>query len=113
MFRQFEEHATALRCKFGQVKRAIRFEDSERTLCMDVKLERTGWHRISHEELRKAQKKAKIVLQKDQLGLDNRTTSEEKKLVLLENEPPIDSFKPVVVELDQDEEQERTTNEES
>ena len=113
VFRQFEEHATALRCKYGQVKRAIRFEDSEKTLCMDVKLERTGWHRISHNELRTAQKKAKIVLQKDQLGLDNRTTNEEKKLVLFENETPVDSFKPVIVELDQEEDPEETGNEKS
>ena len=50
-FRQFEVHAAALREKYGVVKRSVRFDDAAGSLCMDIKLESTGWLRISAREI--------------------------------------------------------------
>ena len=47
LFRKFESHGAALRSKYGAVKRSIRFDDENRSLFMDVKLENTQWHRLS------------------------------------------------------------------
>ena len=52
LFRLFEAHAAALRAQFGPIKRAIRFDDVDHSLYMDVKLENTDWHRISAQEMR-------------------------------------------------------------
>ena len=49
LFKWYEAHAAALRETYGQVKRSIRFDDTNRSLCMDVKLLSTGWHRINQE----------------------------------------------------------------
>ena len=57
LFRLFETHAAALKAEFGAVKRAIRFDDINSSLYMDVKLEDTEWHRITDEEMRKIQEK--------------------------------------------------------
>lgn len=52
LFRLFETHAAALQAKYGVVKRAIRFDDVDRSLYMDVKLENIAWHRITADEMR-------------------------------------------------------------
>ena len=52
LFRLYEAHAAALRAKYGDVRRAVRFDDINKSLYMDVKLESTDWHRISAEEMR-------------------------------------------------------------
>ena len=54
LFRLFESDGVALRAKYGQVKRSIRYDNVEMSLSMDVKLVSTQWHRISAEEVRAA-----------------------------------------------------------
>ena len=58
LFRQFEIHAANLKQRYGSIKRAIRFDDVERSLYMDVKLQDTEWHRISADEVRRIRPKA-------------------------------------------------------
>ena len=51
LFRRFESHGADLRAKHGVVKRAIRFDDTNMSLYMDVRLEDTQWHRITEEDM--------------------------------------------------------------
>ena len=51
LFRRFETHGAALRNKYGSVKRAVRFDDENMSLTMDVKLENTQWHRLSAQDV--------------------------------------------------------------
>ena len=51
IFKQFEIHAGALRERHSVVKRSIKHADINDSKCMDVKLESTGWHRITAREI--------------------------------------------------------------
>ena len=51
LFRRFETHGAALRSKHGTVKRAVRFDDENMSLSMDVKLDNTQWHRITAQDV--------------------------------------------------------------
>ena len=59
LFRLFETHAAALRERYGSVKRAVRFDDAERSLLMDVKLEDAAWQRITAAELKASEEARK------------------------------------------------------
>ena len=86
IFRQFETHAAKLRAKYGRIKRAIRFDDVNKSLYMDVKLETTQWHRISAEEISKIRPDANN-LNQDNTGLASNV-SEKKKILLEEDTQP-------------------------
>ena len=87
VFRMFEEHAAALRAQYGVVKRAIRFDDINGSLYMDVKLEDTDWHRITADEVRLVERNKK----KKKKNLQGRThlsasaAAQKKKILLLED----------------------------
>ena len=49
LFRQFENHAPVLREIHGPTKRSIKFDDVTESLCMDIKLQSTGWHRLTKD----------------------------------------------------------------
>ena len=97
LFRLFEAHAAALRQEYGQVKRAVRFDDVERSLYMDVKLESTEWHRISGEDMREIEKTRKRTAknrpsvgataeQRSKILLYQSTESSEQELPRVESE---------------------------
>ena len=94
VFRQFEAHAALLKQKFGSVKRSIKFDDTQQSFCMDVKLSTTGWHRISHKEIQSvpATKSNGGTIDDNQ---DNPGAASEKKRILMQEEDP---DCPVVVE---------------
>ena len=53
LFRQFEQHASALKAKHPEMKRSIKFDDSVQSLAMDVKLGvLSNWQRIAEHEMR-------------------------------------------------------------
>ena len=84
LFRLFEAHAAALRAEFGVVKRAIRFEDSDMSLYMDVKLTDTDWHRISANDVRMATAVKKKAV--PSLSANGVESALEKKKILFMNE---------------------------
>ena len=61
LFKQFEVHAGNLRSVHGQIKRSIRFDDTNHSLCMDVKLDNTGWHRLNKEQMAQISKARSLV----------------------------------------------------
>lgn len=79
LFRLFEAYAAALREQYGGVKRAIRFDDIEGSLYMDVKLEETGWHRISAAEMREIESLRKMSTKPNA----SAGSAEEKSKILL------------------------------
>ena len=85
LFRQYESHAATLRSKFGQVKRAIRFDDVEQSLYMDVKLDSTDWHRISASDIRKVHAAAKCNPRPPRASAKDE--SERNKILLFEERP--------------------------
>ena len=80
LFRTFEMHAAALRAKYGQVKRSIRFDDAGMSLVMDVKLENTQWHRINADEVRAAEKRSE---QNGPAATNDPSQAKEKRKILL------------------------------
>lgn len=78
LFRQFESHAADLRARYGQVKRAVRFDDVLKSLYMDVKLDDTDWHRISVHDMEAIQAGKKSVK-----GDTSVASYKEKKKVLM------------------------------
>lgn len=82
LFRLFESHAAALRVEHGTVKRAIRFDDVEHSLYMDVKLQDTDWHRVSADELREADKLRKKQSMKV-AGKQGAAAANEKRRILM------------------------------
>ena len=85
LFRLFEVHAAALRDRYGTVKRAIRFDDTEMSLYMDVKLGHTGWHRISGAEMRGMAAAGKAA--KTSRTNDPKMAKEKREILL---QPPAD-----------------------
>ena len=73
-----------LKAKYGAIKRAIRFDDVNRSLYMDVKLEDTDWHRISADEIRTLQGNKKR-MPPPRRG--NEREKEEKRKILLQEKP--------------------------
>ena len=92
VFRQFEAHAALLKQKYGAVKRSIKFDDAQQSFCMDVKLETTGWHRIDHQEIRKAAALSKASQPPNDLPATG--ADQEKKKILMMPETPED---PIIV----------------
>lgn len=85
LFRLFEAHAAALRAEYGTVKRAIRFDDMNASLYMDVKLEDTEWHRITDEEMRTIQEKNRTA-PPPQKKQPSKTSVEEKNRILMQSQ---------------------------
>ena len=86
LFRQFETHAINLKNKYGSVKRAIKFDDLENSLYMDVKLEDSDWHRITAQEIREV----KPVAPPPPQGTSRSTAAEKKRILLInKDQPPI------------------------
>ena len=92
LFRRFESHAANLREAYGQIKRSIRFDDTNRSLCMDVKLPSTGWHRIDKDCM------AQIVRSRNSQsgvqGTQGGKAREEMRKILLIDPPPSGSNGP-------------------
>lgn len=83
LFRLFEAHAAPLWSRFGVVKRAIRFDDVDRSLYMDVKLEDTAWHKVSAAEMRSiASKKGPQGNDSNMNATTSSTSRQEKKRIL-------------------------------
>ena len=95
LFRQYETHAANLKNKFGSLKRAIRFDNAEQSLYMDVKLDNTDWHRVSAEDMKKVQSMAKR--NTDGQSSSSRVQAEKKRILLQEDQPEC-----VQVESDED-----------
>lgn len=88
VFRQFESHAAALREIHGNVKRAVRFDDVNQSLIMDIKLDDTAWHRITAEEMANVTRQKKSGLQKGFLSTtESALARREKQLILLAHSP--------------------------
>ena len=82
LFRLFESHAAALKAEYGSLKRAIRFDDAEQSLFMDVKLEDTDWHRISADDMRGIEERKKASRQSNNEGLSAAARAEKRKILL-------------------------------
>ena len=77
LFRLFESH-------FGQIKRAVRFDDIEQSMYMDVKLEDTNWHRITAADIREVKaRKKKSAPSTAALAAGNSSAEAERKKILL------------------------------
>ena len=85
LFRQFESHAANLRTKFGPFKRAVRFDDVDRSLYMDVKLDSTDWHRLTAKDIRKVHATAKGSTGSQPASA--KGVAEKKKILLQEDRP--------------------------
>ena len=85
LFKRFEAHAAALREAHGQVKRSIRFDDTCRSLCMDVKLLNTGWHRIDKECLAQITKNRPLSTPGPSTSNDQRR--DERRLIMMLDTP--------------------------
>ena len=81
IFRQFEMHAADLKAQYGSVKRAIRFDDVEQSLYMDVKLDSTDWHRITAKDMSRIHKMKKKTPSNSSTG--SRTEEERRKIFML------------------------------
>ena len=83
LFRLFETHAVALKDQFGPIKRSIRFEDTDQSLYMDVKLDTTDWIRITADEMRDlAARKKKAAQQSISSGSQPETADKRRVLFL-------------------------------
>ena len=82
VFRRFESHGAALRNKYGQVKRSVRFDDANMSLLMDVKLEDTQWHRLTASDV------ASVVQTGGGISDTAGTSAEEKRKILFRDEEP-------------------------
>ena len=80
LFRQFETHAINLKGKYGPIKRAIRFDDLDGSLYMDVKLQDSDWHRITAAEIRR--------IRPSTAGTNTTKSTADKKRVLLQETSP-------------------------
>ena len=87
LFRLFESHAAALRAQYGTVKRAVRFDDVEKSLYMDIKLQDTDWHRVSASEIREAEtQRKKRAKQTSKSGA--AAADEKRKILMMSTEQP-------------------------
>ena len=82
LFRQFEVHAANLKERYGPIKRAIRFDDLDKSLYMDVKLQNTDWHRISATDMKRLQLGRKHT--KQALTQPSSDADDMKKILLQE-----------------------------
>ena len=86
LFRLFESHAAALRERYGAVKRAVRFDDVDRTMYMDVKLGDTDWHRVTAAEVREADVRRKGLAAATSKPSSGASAAEKKKILFLDDE---------------------------
>ena len=105
-FRQFESLAALLRRRHGQVKRSIKFEDIGQTLCMDVKLNTTGWHRLTVDDVREALSRPGLK-NLNQPEMSSKSSQDERKLILMQDQD-LSSEDPIIVGSD---DEERISNE--
>lgn len=84
LFRLFEEHAANLKTRYSQIRRAVRFDDVERSLYMDIKIEEDEWQRITAADIREIDSRAKIARSKAQQ--DKRSTAKSRRRALLLDE---------------------------
>ena len=82
LFRRFEAHAAALKEKYDVVKRAIRFDDTNHCLYMDVKLPHTNWQRITAEEIEELGRR-KISVDLSAEAIRSGSIGKEKRDVLM------------------------------
>ena len=75
-------HAADLKTRYGSLKRAIRFDDVEQSLYMDVKLEDTDWHRITAKEMYKIHKLKKKAPATNR-GSSKASDDERRKICLI------------------------------
>ena len=108
LFKQFEKHAGALKQKHKDLKRSIKFDDSNQSLAMDVKLSgATGWHRVTATEMRQLVTRfnEKKGLQHQAVGLGAEGEERREVLMLTPKKASGNGPELVVVE---DEEEERS-----
>lgn len=86
LFCLYEAHAAALRAQYGSVKRAIRFDDSDHSLYMDVKLDDTKWHRISAGEMREIGEKNKARRIPTTSGISPAASTALRRKILLQDQ---------------------------
>ena len=104
IFRQFETHAARLKQKYGSVKRAIRFDDVRQGFSMDVKLESTGWHRITQEDIAKITKRCgRDVPAPAGLAGPSATDREGERKKILLSEMGMTEGDPVIIDTDDEE----------
>ena len=89
LFRMYESHAAALREKYGGIRRAIRFDDVNRSLYMDVKLNHTDWHRITERDIRDVFKNAKSSLPNTGSTSDLKKSREKDQILLKKDSIPV------------------------
>ena len=83
--KQFEAHAGNLRAVHGQLKRSIRFDDAGLSLCMDVKLDGTGWHRLNKDQIAQISKARSLAPTR---LADNGKRDAELRMIMLVDAPP-------------------------
>ena len=90
LFRQFEAHGAALKAEYGSVKRSVRFNDETESLCMDVRLENTQWHRITGEDMAGilSRKKAEKTKQQSSQGCNK----ERQKILMMPSKETSEEF---------------------
>ena len=82
LFGLFEIYAADLRERYGGVRRSIKFDDSARSLAMDVKLQDTDWHKKTAEDMYKIDKKKKLSASKQAPKVSDKSNRERSKIFM-------------------------------
>ena len=93
LFRQFEQHAGALKAKHPEMKRSLKFDDSVQSLAMDVKLGMlSNWQRIAEHEMRQI---SRMRIEKNNVQAQAKASgpgADDRRAVLMierEERPPV------------------------
>ena len=89
LFKMFEVHGANLRAKFPGLKRSIKYDDSNQSLCMDVRLpNKNKWHRIGEMEMRNVARHHGVAVNS---GAADPGEEEDRKLLLMTGQEEEDS----------------------